>query len=56
MNIIGEIEVRIYEMRQALYKVIDSKNNLLDNEVISVSKKLDELLNEYNRLTKKENK
>ena len=56
MSAIGEIEARIYEMRQALYEVIDRKNNLLDGEVINASKKLDELLNEYNRLSKEENK
>lgn len=56
MNAILEIEARIYEMRQALYEVIDRKSNLLDIEVISASKKLDELLNEYNRLIREENR
>ncbi|EHI99640.1 MULTISPECIES: aspartyl-phosphate phosphatase Spo0E family protein [unclassified Clostridium] len=54
MSAILEIEARIYEMRQALYEVIDRKNNLLDSEVITASKKLDELLNEYNKLTREE--
>lgn len=37
-------------MRQALYKIIDEKNNLLDIDVIVASQQLDEMLNEYSRL------
>lgn len=52
MNL-GELETmkeRIHKMRQALYKVIDNKENLLSIEVIAASQKLDDMLNEYNKL------
>ena len=46
---------RIYEIRQALYKVIDNKENLLSIEVIAASQKLDDMLNEYNNLLMEKN-
>jgi len=44
-----EYEIKIYMMRQALYKLIDKKENLLDKEVIIASQELDKALNEYNK-------
>ena len=52
MGTLEETEKTIEEMRQALYRMIDKKENLLDLEVIHVSQKLDEILNEYNKLIK----
>lgn len=52
MGILEETEKIIEEMRQALYRMIDKKENLLDEEVIYVSQKLDGILNEYNKLIK----
>lgn len=45
-----EYEIMIYEMRQALYELIDKKENLLDIEVISASQELDKALNKYNSI------
>ncbi|CUU46965.1 Spo0E like sporulation regulatory protein [Clostridium beijerinckii] len=45
---IEKYELIIYEMRQALYTLIDKKENLLDMEVIAASQELDKVLNEYN--------
>ncbi len=53
MRAIEKLEVKIYETRQSLYKIIDRKGNLLDIEVINASQKLDNMLNEYNKLHKK---
>lgn len=50
-----EIKEKIYKTRQVLYKIIDNKENLLDIEVIIASKKLDDVLNEYNHLLRKKN-
>ncbi|NRT90922.1 aspartyl-phosphate phosphatase Spo0E family protein [Clostridium beijerinckii] len=48
MGTIEKYELIIYEMRQALYTLIDKKENLLDMEVIAASQELDKALNEYN--------
>lgn len=53
VGILEEFETTIYEMRQALYEIIDKKEDLLDIEVIAVSQKLDDILNEYNQLIEK---
>lgn len=52
MIVSKKLEIKIYEMRQALYEIIDKKGNLLDIEVINASQKLDNILNEYNKLLK----
>lgn len=56
MGILEENEKIIEEMRQALYKIIDEKENLLDLEVVCLSQKLDKILNEYNKLIKNKKK
>lgn len=53
MGIVEEAEKAINRMRQALYKMIDDKENLLDIEVINASQELDCALNKYNELLKK---
>ncbi|WP_238861089.1 aspartyl-phosphate phosphatase Spo0E family protein [Clostridium sp. YIM B02569] len=50
MGTLEEYEIRIYEMRQALYALIDKKENLLDMEVIAASQELDKVLNEHNSI------
>lgn len=45
-----EYEIMINEMRQALYELIDKKENLLDIEVIAASQELDKALNKYNSI------
>lgn len=47
------INKKICDMRQALQELINEKENLLDPEVIIASQKLDEALNEYNKLLNK---
>lgn len=54
MGKIEKIEKKIFEMRQALYSIIDEKNNLLDIDVIVASQELDEVLNEYSMLLRYE--
>lgn len=53
MGNLDEKEKIINKMRQALYEIIDYKENLLDIEVVNASKKLDNILNEYNELIEK---
>lgn len=50
MKSLEEMNKLIYEIRQSLYIIIDEKQNLLDEEVIAISQKLDNILNEYNNL------
>ena len=49
MSTLEEYEIIIDEMRQALYKLVEKKENLLDEEVIASSQELDKALNEYNK-------
>ena len=41
------LEYKIEELRELMYDIIDREGSLLSQNVIEVSKKLDELLNEY---------
>lgn len=41
------LEYKIEKLRKLMYDIIDREGNLLSQNVIEVSKKLDELLNEY---------
>ncbi|HHW49685.1 MAG TPA: aspartyl-phosphate phosphatase Spo0E family protein [Clostridiaceae bacterium] len=41
---------RILQFREYLHKLIANKNNLQDPEIISASRMLDSLLNEYRQL------
>ena len=53
MVILDKVEKTIDGMRQALYETIEQKNSLLDSEVLAASKRLDNMLNEYNELIEK---
>jgi Spo0E like sporulation regulatory protein. len=55
MHTLEEMNMIIYEMRQSLYIIIDEKRNLLDEEVIAISQKLDDILNKYNKLLTRKN-
>lgn len=52
---IREKEEAIDRIRQALYKIIDNKGNLLDEEVVIASHNLNHILNQYQRLIYVEN-
>ena len=54
MNNLQEINKIIYEIRQTLNTVIEEKQDLLNSEVIDISKKLDDVLNKYNNLLMEE--
>lgn len=41
------LEYKIEKLRKLMYDIIDKEGNLLSQNVIEVSKKLDKLLNEY---------
>ncbi|NSW91744.1 MAG: aspartyl-phosphate phosphatase Spo0E family protein [Firmicutes bacterium] len=47
MSELQDIILKINELKEKLTQLIDEKQDLLDSEVISASKKLDEALNEY---------
>lgn len=47
MELLGEIE----RLRRTLQKLAQNKGTLRDQEIQLVSRKLDSVLNEYNRLT-----
>ncbi|OOM06359.1 aspartyl-phosphate phosphatase Spo0E family protein [Clostridium saccharobutylicum] len=53
MENMEEMDVMIYETRKMLNTIIEEKQNLLDEEVIATSQKLDIFLNKYNNLLKK---
>lgn len=55
MNKLTEMKNQIYEMKQALYILMEEKGNLSDIEVINASQKLDIVLNQYYHLSEKEN-
>ncbi|WP_053955714.1 aspartyl-phosphate phosphatase Spo0E family protein [Inediibacterium massiliense] len=42
-----ELKEQIIELRNKMHIIIESKNDLLDYEVLSISQQLDHLLNEY---------
>ena len=48
-----EIILRIEELRQLLYRLMSEKLVLTDPELVALSKEIDKLLNEYNRLISK---
>ncbi len=50
---LSEIMERIRELRNSLHRLIDEKGSVLDPEVIARSKALDDLLNRYESLVKK---
>lgn len=50
MKDIKKIERKIEILREELQRTITQTTNLVDREVVAVSQKLDEVLNEYNNL------
>lgn len=52
MNKIEELIQKIDETRKRMNDLIQEKENLVDPEVITVSQKLDSVLNDYNNLLK----
>lgn len=50
MSKIEEILIKIEEGRNLMYSLIKEKEILTDGEIVLISKELDKLLNEYNRL------
>jgi len=47
-----ELSGKIQNLRKYIHKLIEKKNDLLDPEVLTASKMLDAVLNEYNKLIK----
>jgi len=45
-----ELIQNIQKLRKYMYELIEEKGELLDTEVIEVSKKIDKMLNEYEKL------
>lgn len=52
---INEVAKKIEVMRARMHNLIEQKENLIDPEIVKVSKMIDSLLNEYNILANKEN-
>ena len=50
MACIEEIRVKIQALREILQNMISSNDNLLTPEIIKVSKRLDAVLNEYEKM------
>jgi ElaB/YqjD/DUF883 family membrane-anchored ribosome-binding protein len=46
---LDDIVIKINELKEKLEKLINEKQDLIDSEVISASKKLDEALVEYEK-------
>lgn len=49
MSNLKELDKKIHELKEYLNKLIDEKGNLLDPDIITVSKMVDTLLNEYDK-------
>lgn len=47
---IGELIIKIDEMRKAMCNLINEKSDLLDPKVVQASQNLDEVLNSYHKL------
>jgi len=54
MDKIRELQDKIQHFREYLHDLVKNKKNLQDPEVITASKMLDSLLNEYCKLLKNE--
>lgn len=48
----GKILLEIEKLRNELYRLIDSKEDLMNKDVVKASQILDKALNEYRRLIK----
>lgn len=46
---------KIRELREDMNKILEGKDTLLDHEVINMSKMMDDLLNEYDKIILREN-
>ena len=44
---IKELLERIKELREKMNKIVEDKSNLLDKDVMDISKMMDKLLNQY---------
>lgn len=53
MDELKELDTLISEMRNKLHLIIETKENLLDPEVIAASQDLDRILNEHSKLINK---
>lgn len=53
MNELQKIKMKIRELQNKMYKLIDQKENLLAPEVIHTSKTLDKVLNQYHKVKNK---
>ena len=53
MTELNKLICKIKELRKELNTLILEKQDLLDPDVIAASKKLDDVLNEYNNMKKK---
>ena len=56
MDSLKDVTMQIEKLRAELNKLIYEKGNLLDAEVLTTSKMLDQVLNEYNVTLKNYNK
>lgn len=52
MKDVEKILLEIEKLRSELYRLIDSKGNLHNKEILNMSQKLDLIINEYNDLIK----
>ena len=50
MNDNKELLIKIQQLRSQMHSLIEKKNDLLDSEIIGISRKLDELISEYSSL------
>ncbi len=52
MSELKELIDKIQDLRKYLHLLLEEKENLLDPEIVSVSKMIDTLLNEYEKILK----
>lgn len=53
MTRIEETINKVDELRKCMYDLLKEKGNLLDSQVICISRELDKALNEYNKVLSK---
>ncbi len=56
MSQLKDIMEEVEKLRKHLQKLLEEKEEIIDPEILSVSKMIDVLLNEYYRLLKKKDK
>ncbi len=52
MDSLKVLELKIIELRDRMHRLIESKQELIDPEIVSISQELDKLLNIYNDIKK----